>query len=152
VPPICSPNTHRDRLWRCSVPPPNVELVYSRLPTRDFPVQDPPGISRTVRETLATSPNRSGFVPRCGLAFAVTMVPSTVRRLPSTNPASKQRRTISSKTSRKTPTLRNRPCRFLEKVEWSGISRSNPSLLNQRYAKCIRTSSIKRLSLVIPYR
>src|SRR3974390_2166111 len=79
------------------------------------------------------------------------MVPSPVRRLPSTNPASKQRRTISSKTSRNTPAPRNRPCRFLEKVEWSGISRSNPSRLNQRYAKCIRTSSIKRLSLVIPY-
>ena len=44
------------------------------------------------------------------------------------------------------------PYFVMEKVEWSGISRSNPSRLNQRNAKCIRTSSIKRLSLVIPYR
>jgi len=55
-------------------------------------------------------------------------------------PTFKQRRTISFKNFQEDPCTAESAMPVLGKVEWSGISRSNPSRLNQRYAKCIRTS------------
>ena len=53
-----------------------------------------------------------------GASIRMTPLAWAARFFPSTKPTSRQRRTISANTSRNTPDYRNRPCRFLEKVEW----------------------------------
>ena len=68
------------------------------------------------------------------------------RQVAATSPASRQRATISSNNCSKSFDSRNRPCRFFENGEWCGISKPKP--VNQRHAKCMRSSSTSLRSLV----
>src|SRR5271163_2852838 len=69
---------------------------------------------------------------RCRLASALIMLASTAKPSPPTSPSAMQRRTVVSNTLRNRSLSRKRPCRFFEKVEWSGTEPSSPSRQNQR--------------------
>jgi hypothetical protein len=60
------------------------------------------------------------------------MLASTAKPSPPTSPSRMQRQTVSSKRTRSRSLSRKRPCRALEKVEWSGTFPSRPSRQNQR--------------------
>src|SRR5882762_6271453 len=77
---------------------------------------------RTLCFTCATSANCSRRMRLPLLALASTKLPSNDGLSPSTSLASKQRATISSNSCSNSFDSWNRPCRFLENVEWCGIS------------------------------
>ena len=57
---------------------------------------------------------------------------STAKPWPPTSPFAMQRATVNSNSLRSRSLSRKRPCRFLEKVEWSGTAPSRSSRQNQR--------------------
>ncbi len=85
-------------------------------------------------------------------ALAFTKVLSTVRCSLVIRPWLMHWRMIPSKMSWNIPLSLKRPCRFLEKVEWSGTSSFILRPTNHLYPICILTSSHSLLSEVIPYR
>ena len=66
------------------------------------------------------------------LASAMIVLPSTATSSPATSPAAAHRATTCSNSRRCRPQARKRPCRFLEKVEWSGTRSARSSRQNQR--------------------
>src|ERR1700745_4329946 len=72
---------------------------------------------------------------RCLLASAAIKLASTANPSAPTSPSAIQRSTTVSNRWRSKLLSRKRPCRFLEKVEWSGTLPSRPSRQNQRYAR-----------------
>jgi len=66
------------------------------------------------------------------LASALIIDASTAKPSPPTSPSAMQRATVDSNSLRSRSLSRKRPCRFLEKVEWSGTAPSRPSRQNQR--------------------
>ena len=85
--------------------------------------------SRTARVLSAGSFQSTVSVlgtPRCRFASAATMLASTANPSPLTRPWAMQRRTTSSNSQRNVGLSLKRPCRFLEKVEWSGTLLPGP--------------------------
>src|SRR6202008_3977741 len=92
----------------------------------------------------------SPSMPFCRFASALIRLASTAKLSPPTSPWSMQRRKMVSNSRRSRSLSRKRPCRFFEKVEWSGTSPSSPRRQNQRYARFRWTSSHQRRSDRMP--
>ena len=80
--------------------------------------------SRTARGacagSIAAESDSPRGVERCLFASAWIRLASTAKRSPPASPSAMQRRTVASNTWRSRSLSRKRPCRFFEKVEWSG--------------------------------
>ena len=73
-----------------------------------------------------------GAEDRVRLASALMTLASMAKPSPRTRPSVMQRRSTLSNTWRNASLSRKRPCRFLEKVEWSGTASSRSRRQNQR--------------------
>src|SRR5215203_5365137 len=93
---------------------------------------------------------RSPGWKRWRFASARIRLASTAKPSPPTRPSSMQRFTVVSNSRRSRSLSRKRPCRFFEKVEWSGTAPSSPSPQNHRYARFRCTSSHSRRSERMP--
>lgn len=77
---------------------------------------------RRVATIISQSTCSAPSAERCVFASALMRLASTAGPSLPTRPSSMQRRTVVSNNSRSRSLSRKRPCRFLEKVEWSGTS------------------------------
>ncbi len=84
------------------------------------------------------------------LASASIRLASTAMRWPLTKPSLMHRAPGVSNTWRSNSLSRNRPCRFLEKVEWSATRWLRSSRQNQRYARFRCTAAQSRRSDRMP--
>ena len=86
----------------------------------------------------------------CLFASASIKLASAANRWPLTKPSAMHRATVVSNRWRSRSLSRNRPCLFLEKVEWSGTRSVKSRRQNQRYARFRWTSSQRRRSERMP--
>src|SRR5580704_5018751 len=88
---------------------------------------------RRVAAIASQSTSSDPSTERCLFASALIRLASTAKPSPPTSPSAMQRRTVVSNTLRSRSLSRKRPCRFFEKVEWSGTAPSSPR--RQRWSR-----------------